>query len=241
MCRPSRRQRGDESAALRPGFPRPSVLRFPKAPSRKTLRDHPMRRCSRAVLWRKRHKHHRPRGSRLSTYRLPSSPRCGSTTGVLWLARERARTGGSYCDEKAPSGDYRGAGQVGNDAHANKRQDGMYHLAIGVQFPDYDDLEWLMVAVSGKPMRAARRGPYFFFSSLTIAVRLSSWCASAIQLREILRRTEDRRPEFSGSWPRSLKRAAYDVHSATVGTDIFPSRALGIGKHMLGPVPDTRR
>jgi hypothetical protein len=47
-------------------------------------------------------------------------------------------------------------------------------------------------------------GTYFVFSSLTITAKFSSWCASAVQLREILVSTADPRAELVGSAPSVL-------------------------------------
>jgi hypothetical protein len=41
-------------------------------------------------------------------------------------------------------------------------------------------------------------------SDFSTTSRLSSWCASAVQLREVLFSTADRRAEFSGSAPSTL-------------------------------------
>jgi hypothetical protein len=54
-------------------------------------------------------------------------------------------------------------------------------------------------------------------SSLTIVFKHSSWCASAVQLCEIFKRTVDRRAEMPGSLPKALNRTAYDLHCSTVG------------------------
>jgi hypothetical protein len=48
-----------------------------------------------------------------------------------------------------------------------------------------------------------------------MSVRFSSWFASAVQLREILFSTEDRRAEFVGSAPSFLYFAALALHCST--------------------------
>jgi hypothetical protein len=68
-------------------------------------------------------------------------------------------------------------------------------------------------------------GRPYFSSSLTIIVRFSSWCASAIQLREMLRSTVDRRAEISGSHPRVLYSAANILHSLM---EIIESLPIGM-------------
>ena len=64
-------------------------------------------------------------------------------------------------------------------------------------------------------------------SGLSIPARLSSWCASAIQLREMFVSTADRRSEFLGSAARILHSAAYALHCSTEGICACP----------LDPVP----
>jgi hypothetical protein len=58
---------------------------------------------------------------------------------------------------------------------------------------------------------AKLRSPYFP-SSLTIAVRCSSWWARVVQLREMPKSTADRRAETCRSFPRILYSAAYVLH-----------------------------
>jgi hypothetical protein len=72
------------------------------------------------------------------------------------------------------------------------------------------DLAWL-------PIEAA-----YFPSDFTITARLSSWCDSAVQLREMFVSTVDRRAEFLGSAPRILYSAAYALHCSTVGICASP-------------------
>ena len=69
-----------------------------------------------------------------------------------------------------------------------------------------------------------QRRPYFS-SSLTITVRFSSWCAKAIQLREMPESTADRRDESCGSFARILYSAAYILHCWIVTTAIAPDLA----------------
>ena len=72
------------------------------------------------------------------------------------------------------------------------------------------------IDLNQRRVRQLRR-PYFP-SSLTITVRASSWLASAVQLREILKSTEERRAEIFGSRPRILYSAACVLHCSIVGT-----------------------
>src|ERR1700731_2129309 len=72
----------------------------------------------------------------------------------------------------------------------------------------------------------------YFPSDFTIIARLSSWCASAVQLREMFISTADRRAEILGSAPRILYSAAYALHCSTDGiyappADQSPSRVEG--------------
>jgi hypothetical protein len=56
-------------------------------------------------------------------------------------------------------------------------------------------------------------------SDFTTRDRLSSWFASAVQLREMLINKVVRRAEFFGSAPRILCCAAYALHCSTVGIE----------------------
>jgi len=80
------------------------------------------------------------------------------------------------------------------------------------------DLAWL-------PIEAA-----YFPSDFTITARLSSWCDSAVQLREMFVSTVDRRAEFLGSAPRILYSAAYALHCSTVGICASPPDSSGLGR-----------
>ena len=55
----------------------------------------------------------------------------------------------------------------------------------------------------------------YFPSDFSMSARFSSWFASAVQLREILFSTEDRRAEFVGSAPSFLYFAALALHCST--------------------------
>ena len=52
-------------------------------------------------------------------------------------------------------------------------------------------------------------------SDFTMSARLSNWCASAVQLREIFASTADRRAEFPGLAASALYSAAQALHCST--------------------------
>ena len=60
-------------------------------------------------------------------------------------------------------------------------------------------------------------------SDFKMSARLSNWCASAVQLREIFASTADRRAEFLGLAARALYSAAWALHCST--ESILGSRA----------------
>jgi hypothetical protein len=62
----------------------------------------------------------------------------------------------------------------------------------------------------------------YFPSDFTMTARLSSWFASAAQLREMFRSVLDRGAEILGLAPRVLYSAAYVLHCSTEGIWALP-------------------
>jgi hypothetical protein len=85
-----------------------------------------------------------------------------------------------------------------------------------------DDARHHSIIAHDPPARvpAARRS--HIPSDFMMTARLSSWCASAVQLREIFISTADRRAEFPGLAPRILCSTSKALHCSTEGILSLP-------------------